>query len=179
MNGAPALHGLMIEFETPEELLLAARAARDAGYTRMDAYTPVELHGLDEALGMPPSRLPLYVLIGGIVGATAGYFMQYWMSAVNYPINVGGRPYASWPSFVIIAFELTILCAALTAVVGMLTMNGLPRPHHPVFNVPRFALASRDRFFLCIEAGDPLFDRDRVRAFLQKLEPHEIADVDA
>lgn len=172
------LHGLLAEFATPVELLEAARRAHADGYRRMDAYTPLPVEGLAEALGFGATRLPWVVLAGGLLGGFGGLAMQYWMNAVDHPLNVGGRPEASWPAFVVIAFELTILCASLAAVLGMLAMNGLPMPYHPVFNVPRFALATRDRFFLCIEARDPRFDRDATRAFLQGLKPHEVSDVE-
>jgi hypothetical protein len=174
---APELYGLLAEFETPDQLSAAAAAARDAGYRRMEAYTPFPVHGMTEALGFRPSRLASLVLAGGVVGALAGFALQYWVSVVAYPHNVGGRPLNSWPSFIPVTFEMTILLASLTAVLGMLALNGLPRPHHPLFGTKSFQHASRDRFFLCIEAADPRFDRDGTRRFLESLGPHGIEEV--
>jgi hypothetical protein len=167
----------MAEFDGPNELLAATRAAYDAGYRRMDAYSPFPVEELSDAIGFRNTRLPLIVLAGGILGGVLGFGLQYWCSAVNYPINVGGRPLNSWPAFIPITFELTVLIASLSAVVGLILLNGLPSPYHPVFNVPRFELASRDRFFLCIESSDPKFDRAATRHFLQALHPREVADV--
>jgi hypothetical protein len=174
----PPIYGLMAEFETPHELVDAARRARAEGYTRMDAYTPFPVEGLAEALELRGTKVPLIVLIGGIFGAAVGYSMQCYLTAVDYPLTVGGRPFYSWPSFIPITFEMTVLVAGLSAVLGMLALNGLPMPYHPVFNVPRFALASRDRFFLCIEATDPLFDRDGTRRFLERLLPRVVTEVE-
>jgi hypothetical protein len=171
------LYGLMAEFEDPNALVAAVQRARLEGYRRMDAYSPFPIEELHEALGLPPTRLPLIVLIGGLVGAVAGYSLQYWVSVVENPWNVGGRPLHSWPAFIPITFETTILVAALSAVLGMLALNGLPMPYHPVFNVARFALASRNRFFLCIEARDPQFDLEATRHFLQNLNPREVSTV--
>jgi hypothetical protein len=171
------LYGLMAEFEDPNALVAAAQQARLEGYRRMDAYSPFPIEELHEALGLPPTRLPLIVLIGGLVGAVAGYSLQYWVSVIENPLNVGGKPLHSWPAFIPITFETTILVAALSAVLGMLALNGLPMPYHPVFNVARFALASRNRFFLCIEARDPRFDLEATRHFLQTLNPREISTV--
>lgn len=170
-------YGLMAEFEHSEDLLQAARRAHEAGYRRMDAYTPIPVDGLTEALGTVPTRLPLLVLVGGVLGAIAGYALQYYTSAIEYPLNVGGRPLNSWPAFVPIVFEMTVLGAALSAVLGMLALNGLPMPYHPVFNVPEFKLASRNRFFLCIEARDAAFDFVETRQFLESLGPRSISDV--
>jgi hypothetical protein len=174
----PPIYGLMAEFENPHELVDAARRARAEGYTRLDGYTPFPVEGLAEALDLGDTRVPLIVLIGGLVGAVLGYSMQYYLTAVDYPVIVGGRPYHSWPSFIPVTFEMTVLVAGLSAVLGMLALNGLPMPYHPVFNVPRFALASRDRFFLCIEATDPLFDRDGTRRFLERLLPRVVTEVE-
>ena len=172
------VYGLMAEFASPDALLQAARTAYEAGYRRMDAYSPLPIHGLARALGFRHTRLPLIVLIGGLVGCVGGFYLQYWISAVSYPVNVGGRPFNSWPSFVPVTFELTILIAASAALLGMLALNGLPMPYHPVFNVERFALATRDRFFLCIEAVDPKFDRERTKAFLESLRPSMVSVVE-
>lgn len=173
----PPIYGLLAEFEHSEDLIDAARRSYDAGYRRMDAYTPFPLEGLTEALRTGPSRLPFIVLAGGITGALVGYGMQYWISAVAYPLNVGGRPLHSWPAFIPVTFETTVLVAALSAVLGMLALNGLPKPYHPVFNVPDFVHASRDRFYLVIEATDPNFDREGTARFLESLPVHEVYEV--
>jgi Protein of unknown function (DUF3341) len=172
-----AIYGLMAEFDDPTTLVAAAARARREGYQSMDAYSPYPIEELHEALGAHHTRLPLIVLIGGLCGCIGGYALQVWVSAVAYPINVGGRPYHSWPAFIPITFECTILAAALSAVLGMLALNRLPMPYHPVFNVPRFALASRNRFFLCIESKDPKFDLDGTRRFLETLNPREVSTV--
>jgi len=174
----PPVYGLMAEFTDLPELMAAVRAARGAGYSRLDAYTPFPVEELAEELGVHHSRLPLVVLLGGIVGGIAGYLLQYWTAAIDYPINVGGRPLHSWPLFIPVTFECTVLGAALACVLGMLALNGLPMPYHPVFNVPRFALSTRDRFFLCIEAADPLFDRELTRRFLERLVPRQVSEVE-
>ena len=167
----PPIHGLMAEFKTADEILRATRRAWQEGYRNMDAYTPYPVEGLAAELGLPRTRVAFVVLMGGLVGAAAGFFMQYWAMAVDYPINVGGRPYNSWPVFIPVTFEMMILVASLAAILGMFFLNGLPEPYHPVFNVSRFALASQDRFFLCIEATDPRFDRQATEAFLESLHP--------
>lgn len=174
----PSVWGMLAEFERPDELLVAARRAREAGYRRMDAYTPFPIHGLSEALGLRPSKLPLIVLVGGLIGCLTALAMQWFSSTVHYPMNVGGRPFASWPAFIPITFELTVLFASGAAVFGMLGMNGLPMPYHPVFNAPRFAFASRDRFFLGVEARDAKFDLAETRAFLESLGAREIVAVE-
>jgi hypothetical protein len=167
----------MAEFDDPTALVAAARRVREEGYTHTDAYTPFPVEEVAEALGVRHTRLPLVVLIGGLAGCVGGYFMQYYAAAVSYPLNVGGRPLHSWPAFIPITFECTILAAAFAAVLGMLALNRLPEPNHPAFNVPRFALASRDRFFLAIEATDPKFDRDATWDFLEGLGPREVVEV--
>jgi Alternative complex III, ActD subunit len=171
------LYGLMAEFESPGALLEATRRAHAEGYRKMDAYTPFPVEELAEALGFHDKWVPLVVLGGGIAGGLSAYGLEYWVSVIAYPLNVGGRPPHSWPAFIPVTFELTVLFAAFAAVIGMLLLNGLPRPYHPVFNAPRFALATRDRFFLCIEAGDPKFDRTATRRFLEGLAPREVTEV--
>ena len=172
-------YGLMAEFAEPREVVHAASRAREAGYVKMDAYSPFPIEALAEALGhRSRGRLPRIVLAGGILGGLSGYLLQYWVSVHAYPLNVGGRPLHSWPAFIPVTFELTVLVAALSAVFGMLALNGLPRPYHPVFNVPQFSLASRNRFFLCIEAADPRFDPQATRRFLEALRPIEVYDVE-
>ncbi len=174
---APPTYGLLAEFDNPDRLLDAVAAARQAGYRKMDAYTPFPVHGLEDAMELPRTWVPLIVLLGGIIGLVTGYLLQYWISAIAYPLNIGGRPLVSWPAWVPVMFEMTILVSSLAAVVGMFALNGLPQPYHPVFNVPGFERASRDRFFLCIEATDPRFDRQATRAFLQNQGALEVSDV--
>lgn len=173
----PGTYGLMAEFANPESVLGAAQRAFAAGYRHMDAYTPFPVDGLAEAIGFRRTGLPLIVLLGGIAGGLGGYALQYWVSVLAYPLNIGGRPLHSWPAFVVVTFELTILVAALAAVLGMLALNGLPKPYHPVFNVPRFALASEDRFFLCIEATDPQFEPEQTRRFLEECHADQVSEV--
>jgi hypothetical protein len=174
----PGLYGLLAEFASPQALVEAARASRAAGYRRVDAYTPFPLEELNEALDIHHSRLPLIVLGGGVAGALGGFGLQWWASVIAYPLNVGGRPLNSWPAFIPPTFEMTILFASLAAVLGMLALNGLPMPYHPVFNAPRFALASRDRYFLAIEAGDPRFDRQATARFLSEQGAVEVSEVE-
>ncbi|MCC6860846.1 MAG: DUF3341 domain-containing protein [Bryobacterales bacterium] len=171
------LHGILAEFESPSELVAAARRAKERGYRKVEAYSPFPIEELNDVLHLHHSRLPLIVLIGGILGGLSGYLLQYYIAVIDYPINIGGRPLHSWPSFIVVTFELTILFAALAAVFGMLALNGLPKPYHPVFNVPRFALASRNRFFLCVESSDPQFDRKDTAAFLESLDAKEVSEV--
>jgi hypothetical protein len=168
----------MAEFDNPTDVVEAARATYDAGYRRINAYSPYPIEELAEAIGFHKTRLPLIVLIGGIIGGLVGYGLQYYVAVIDYPLNVGGRPYHSWPSFIPITFEMTVLFAAFSAVFGMLALNKLPMPYHPVFNAPRFALASRDRFFLVIEARDPKFDHDATWKFMEGLNPKEVVDVE-
>jgi hypothetical protein len=169
---------MMAEFASAEELLAATNRTREAGYRNMDAYSPFPIHGMDEALALPKTRIPLLVLLGGLTGLALGLGLQYWVSAIDYPVMVGGKPFASWPAFVPVAFELTILLAGLTGGIGMLALNGLPMPYHPVFNVERFALAANDRFFLCIEATDKKFDRAETKKFLEGLQPYQVSEVE-
>ena len=174
----PEIYGVMAEFHGPHELLVAAERTHAAGYRVVDAYSPFPVEGVAEAIGFKRTRLPWVVLAGGIIGCLTGYLMQYWISAIDYPINVGGRPYNSIPYFIPVTFEMTILFSALTAVFGMLASNKLPMPYHPVFNVERFQFASRDKFFLCIEARDPKFDRAGTMEFLQSLNADVVVEVD-
>ncbi len=178
MNAKP-LYGLMAEFDTPTKLVEAARRVRAEGYRRVDAYTPFPIHELFDELDAHDRRLPFAVLCGGIAGMVGGFGLCYWTSVIAYPLNIGGRPFNSWPSFIPVTFETTILVAALTAVIGMIALNGLPMPYHPVFNVERFTGgASRDRLFLAIEATDEKFDRDKTRALLASLGAKEVSDVE-
>ena len=172
------LYGVMAEFDNPTDLVGAARRTYEAGYRRINGYSPYPIEELSEAIGFHHTRLPLIVLIGGVLGGLGGFFMQYWMEVIDYPLNVGGKPYNSWPAFIPITFECTILAAALAAVFGMLALNKLPQPYHPVFNAPNFALATRDRFFLVIESKDEKFDHDQVVSFMQGLGPKDVCDVE-
>jgi hypothetical protein len=174
---APTVYGLMAEFETPGELVAAATKARLAGYRKMDAYTPIPVEALDEALGLKRTKLPLLVLLGGIAGGLGGFGLETWASTAAYPMNIGGRPDFSWPQFIPVTFETTVLGAALTCFVGMWALNKLPQPYHPVFNAPAFARASTDRFFLVIEAADPRYSGDGTRQFLEGLHPVGVHDV--
>jgi hypothetical protein len=172
-----AIFGIMAEFESPTALVAAARRAREKGYRKLDAYSPFPIEELNEALALHDNRLARLVLGGGVLGMLTGYGLQYWVAAINYPLNIGGRPLNSWPSFIPVTFELTVLFASLAAFFGLLGLNGLPQPYHPVFNVPGFAMASRNRFFLCIQAADPLFDRKETAVFLESLEAKEVSEV--
>jgi hypothetical protein len=162
----PDIYGVLGEFASAEQLVEASRLAHESGYRRIDAYSPFPVHGLAEALGARPTRLPFIVLTGGVLGGVLGYLLQYYCVVISYPLNIGGRPTHTWPPFIPITFEMTILGAALAAVFGMLALNGLPRPHHPLFAVPEFSLASQSRFFLCIEARDTHFELERSQEFL-------------
>lgn len=171
------LFGMMAEFDQPNKLLEAIRRVRAEGYRKIHAYTPFPVEGLDEALDIRQTWVAPIVLVGGVLGAITGYALQYYAAVYAYPLNVGGRPFNTWPMFIPIVFEMTILFAGLAAVFGMLALNGLPMPYHPVFNVPRFAMATRDRFFLVVETTDPKFDKEATRRFLQGLGASEVSDV--
>jgi len=172
------LHGVMAEFETPEQLIEAAEKTRAAGFAKLDAYAPYPVEGLAEALGLKRTWVPQLTLLGGILGGCGGFGLQYFVSVISYPLNIGGRPLNSWPAFIPVTFETTVLGAAIFAVFGMLALNKLPQPYHPVFNVARFAArASSDRFFLCIEADGEKFDGAGARKFLEGLKPASVAEV--
>jgi hypothetical protein len=174
----PATYGLMAEFDNPSDAVAAAREVYEQGYRRIDAFSPYPVEELSEAVGVHRTPMSLIVLIGGLLGGSLGYLMQYYILVWDYPLNVGGKPLHSWPAFIPITFECTVLGAALFAVFGMLALNGLPEPYHPVFNAHNFALASRDRFFVLVESADPKFDRDRTAEFLRSLGPREVTDVE-
>jgi hypothetical protein len=174
----PLYYGVMAEFEGPNELVHAARRTYEEGYRRINGYSPYPIEELSEAIGFTRSALPLIVFIGGLIGGLGGFFMQYWIEVINYPINVGGKPYNSWPAFIPITFECTVLVAAFSAVLGMLFLNKLPQPYHPVFNAPNFALATSDRFFLVVEANDPNYNHGAVVQLLQSLNATEVIDVE-
>jgi hypothetical protein len=171
------IYGVMAEFDSAQSLLVAARHTHEAGYRKIDAYSPFPVEELAEAIGFHSNRVALVTLIGAIIGGLSGYLLQYWIATIAYPINVGGRPFHSWPSFIVVTFEMTILFGGISAVFGMLALNGLPMPYHPVFNVPRFAMASKDRFFLIIFATDPKYDQVGTRRFLEGLNPRSISEV--
>lgn len=172
------LYGIVAEFNEPEEIVDAANKAREAGYKQMDAYTPFPVHHLDDALGFRPTRLGWVVLFAGIVGALSGFFLQWYSNVVFYPLNIGGKPLNSWPNFVVITFEVTVLFSAFSAGLFMIIRNGLPRLNHPIFSAPNFAAATRDKFFLCIEARDKQFDPEKTRQFLEDLKPNRVSDVE-
>jgi hypothetical protein len=172
-----SIYGLMAEFDSAQELVAAAHKTHAAGYQKMDAYSPFPIEGLADAIGFHKNRVPFVVLVGGIIGGLSGYLLQYYVAAITYPVNIGGRPYHSWPSFVIVTFEMTILFAGLSAVFGMLALNGLPMPYHPVFNVPQFAQASENKFFPVVFSSDPQYDAARTRDFLKALAPRMISEV--
>jgi hypothetical protein len=170
-------YGLLAAYDDPTTLVRATEAAREAGYRALDGYSPFPIEELHEVLDVHDRRLPAIVLLGGILGGLAGYGMCWWTSVIDYPINVGGRPFHSWPAFIPITFEMTVLGAAIACVLGMLALNGLPMPYHPLFNVERFALSSRDEFFLCIKSHDPRFDAAATRRFLESTGATEVFDV--
>lgn len=174
--GSPS-YGLMAEFDSAQQLVDAARKAHAEGYKKIDAYSPFPVEGLAEAIGFHKDRVSLVVLIGGLVGLISAYSLQYWVAVITYPVNIAGKPYHSWPSFIVVTFELTILFAGISALIGMLGLNGLPMPYHPVFNVPEFAKASDDKFFLIVFSSDPNYDVARTRSFLAGLGPRMIAEV--
>jgi hypothetical protein len=171
------IYGVMAEFDSPGALVTATRAAVGKGFKQLDAYSPFPIEELNDALHLHRNKLPLLVLIGGICGGIGGFLLQYYITTIQYPLNIAGRPLNSWPAYIVITFETTILLAALAAVFGLFALCGLPMPYHPTFNVPRFALASKDRFFLCIESADPLFDREKTAGFLASLQPKEVSEV--
>jgi hypothetical protein len=173
----PATFGLMAEFDNVNDAIIAARRTYAAGYRKLDAYSPFPVEELSEAIGFHKNGVALVCLVGGLLGCTAAYVLQWWINTISYPINIGGRPLHSWPSFVIVTFEMTILFSGLSAVFGMLALNGLPMPYHPVFNVPRFELASKDRFFLVIFSTDRNYDLIRTRQFLEGLNAISVAEV--
>jgi hypothetical protein len=173
----PPIYGLVAEFDTPTQIVVAARRAHEEGYRKMEAYSPFPVEGLSEAVGFRKDNVALICLVGGILGLATAYVMQYWINVIAYPVNVGGRPLHSWPAFIVVCFEMTVLFGGLAAAFGMILMNGLPMPYHPLFNVPSFSFASRDKFFLCIEAADPKFDRATTYKFLASLEPRIIVEV--
>ncbi len=173
----PTLYGLMAEFDNPTALVEATNRARLEGFRNMDAFSPIPIEELNEALGLRRTRLPRLVLLGGILGGLGGFSLEYWASTIAYPMNIGGRPLNSWPQFIPVTFATTVLGAALSCFIGMWALNKLPMPYHPVFNVPAFDRASQDRFFLCIEATDPRFDAGATRTFLEGLHPVGVSDV--
>ena len=170
-------YGVIGEFAKPEELVHAAAKIRAEGYRYYECYTPFPVEGLPEAMGMRRNMVPLITLIGGLVGGLGGFGFQYWVNVISYPLNIAGRPLNSWPAFIPVTFELTILCASLSAVLGMLALNGLPQPHHPIFNANRFRHASADRFFVCIQARDKKFHLEATARFLQGLAAHHVSEV--
>jgi len=171
------VYGIMAEFDTPKDLVAAARRTYEAGFRKIDTYSPFPIEEAAEAIGFHHNGVPLVVLIGGILGGVSGYLLQWWINVVSYPVNVGGRPHHSWPAFIVVTFEMTILFAGLAAVFGMLALNGLPMPYHPVFNVPRFAFATKDRFFLIIFSSDPKYNPADTRQFMEGLQPRSISEV--
>jgi hypothetical protein len=171
------IYGILAEFDSSTDLVYAAKAAYAAGYRKMDAYSPFPIEEASEAIGFHKSRVPLIVLLGGLLGGLSGFGLQYWINVISYPLNIGGKPYDSWPAFIVPTFEMTILFAGLSGVFGMFALNGLPMPYHPLFNVDRFSAVTRDKFFLCVEAADPKFDLVDTQRFMQSLKPLSISEV--
>jgi hypothetical protein len=174
---SPAIYGILAEFDSSTDLVYAARAAYAAGYRKMDAYSPFPIEEASDAIGFHKSRVPLIVLLGGLLGGLSGFGLQYWINVISYPLNIGGKPYDSWPAFIVPTFEMTILFAGLAGVLGMFALNGLPMPYHPLFNVDRFSAVTRDKFFLCVEAADPKFDLVDTQRFMESLKPLSISEV--
>jgi hypothetical protein len=172
------VYGLLAEFDSAEQVLAGAEKSYAAGYRQMDAYSPIPVEGLAEAIGFHRTWVPQLCLLGGLTGCVGGFFLQWWPNVIGYPLNIGGKPHNSWPSFIPITFELTVLFAGLATVFGMLALNGFPEPYHPIFNAPRFEGASRDKFFLCIEARDEKFDAQKTREFLLGLNPQEVSEIE-
>lgn len=174
---SPALYGIVAEFDTPEELVAAAGAARRAGYKKMDAFAPFPVEGLSDAIGFKDKYIPILMLCAAMFGTTWGFGLQYFGLAISYPLNIGGRPLWSWPNFLPIGFEATILTCAFTGVIMMFALNGLPQPYHPIFNAPNFERASTDKFFLLIEARDEKFDVAGTREFMQGLGTERVSEI--
>jgi hypothetical protein len=174
---APSIYGLMAEFETPTELVNACKAAYAEGYRDMDAYSPFPIEEASEAIGFHKTAVPLVTLVGGLLGGLSGFALQYWINVIAYPLNIGGKPYDSWPAFIVPTFEMTILFAGIIGMFGMFALNGLPQPYHPVFNVDRFSNVTRNRFFLCLEATDPKFDLTGTHQFMERMKPLSISEV--
>ena len=174
---SPAIYGILAEFDSSTDLVYAAKAAYAAGYRKMDAYSPFPIEEASDAIGFHKSRVPLIVLLGGLLGGLSGFGLQYWINVISYPLNIGGKPYDSWPAFIVPTFEMTILFAGLAGVFGMFALNGLPMPYHPLFNVDRFSAVTRDKFFLCVEAADPKFDVVDTQRFMESLKPLSISEV--
>lgn len=173
----PAVYGLMAEYETADALISATRQARQAGYSHMDGYSPYPIGEVADELGFPRSEIGAIMFVGGLCGATFGFLVQYYLNGIDYPLNIGGKPYFSWPMFAVITWELLVLTASVSGVLGLFALSGLPQFYHPVFNVPQFERASQDRFFLVIEATDPQFDLTQTRTFLATTSPLSIEEV--
>ena len=172
-------YGLLAEFDTPTELVVAAKKAYADGWRRLDCYTPYPVEEAAEAINFHRNKVPLLTLIGGLMGLAAMFLLETWVSTLAYPLNIGGRPTYSWPAFIVPAYEWTILFAGLSAAFGMLALNGLPQLYHPLFNAPNFRDgASTDKFFLCLEAEDPRFSILETRAFLEKFAPVSVVEVE-
>ena len=177
-DNASKVFGIIAEFATTDDLIAAARKTREAGYKDFDAYSPIPVHGLYEAMGGTRSILAWLVLGAGIVGGLGGFYLQHWISGITYPLNIGGRPYFSWPSFIPVTFECAVLLAGLTSLIAMILLNGLPKLYHPVFNAKNFEKATNDGFFLCIEEVDERFDAAKTRAFLESLNAVDVSEVE-